>query len=392
MSLLNIHKKIFTVAFCLQLYCLQSAGQIVNLSESANISLLTCDAGDELYSTFGHSALHVNDDSLGINIVFNYGTFDFDTPNFYMKFTNGNLDYLLSTSSYTNFLISYKYENRSVKESILKLNASEKQQLWERLVTNAQPENRAYRYNFFFDNCATRIRDVVFDVKGIQPTEFQSVDDGVSFRDYLHVCLPPATWTAQGIDIVLGLRTDYPASEYDRAFLPVYLDSLFVHAGVVESESMVVKTDKAASVYSFTFSDPLPIALLFLLFTIVVTAIEKRKNCVFRVYNVIVFSIFSLLSVFFWYMWLVTNHDATSYNIHVLWDSIFYIPLTIMLLRKRNHAKFYTVLVYVICASDVLFIMLNIFGLQYAPSMVYPIVAALFIRTITSLPPKKNVA
>ena len=146
MSLLNIHKKIFTVAFCLQLYCLQSASQFVNLSESANISLLTCDAGDELYSTFGHSALHVNDDSLGINVVFNYGTFDFDTPNFYMKFTNGNLDYLLSTSSYTNFLISYKYENRSVKESILKLNASEKQQLWERLVTNAQPENRAYRY------------------------------------------------------------------------------------------------------------------------------------------------------------------------------------------------------------------------------------------------------
>ena len=130
------------------------------LSPSAQVSIITCAPGDELYSIFGHSAIRVNDSINQIDLVFNYGTFDFDTPNFYLKFMRGKLNYMLSMAPYDRFLFEYVYYKRSVWEQVLDLSEVEKNNLFQALIINAEPEHRNYHYHFFFDNCATRIRDM----------------------------------------------------------------------------------------------------------------------------------------------------------------------------------------------------------------------------------------
>ncbi len=141
------------------LFCGQ--GKAFTLSPEAEISLLTCSPGNELYSLFGHTAIRVKDPAARFDRVFNYGTFDFDTPYFYLKYARGLLPYQLSHTDYRYFLHAYREEGRSVYEQRLRLDSLQKQRLLDILTENYRPENRSYLYNFLFDNCTTRSRDVI---------------------------------------------------------------------------------------------------------------------------------------------------------------------------------------------------------------------------------------
>lgn len=136
-------------------------GQKLELSPEANISIITCGPGDQVYSHFGHSAIRVKDSSLGIDVVYNYGTFDFTTPNFTLKFARGKLNYTLARQNFRYFLLSYQEEKRWVKEQVLNIDLDEKQKLFSFLETNYLPQNRDYKYDFFYNNCATKIWDVL---------------------------------------------------------------------------------------------------------------------------------------------------------------------------------------------------------------------------------------
>ncbi|MCR9083074.1 MAG: DUF4105 domain-containing protein, partial [Cyclobacteriaceae bacterium] len=138
----------------------------VSQAQLYRISLLTCDPGDELYMAFGHSAIRVLDNIKGTDYVFNYGTFNFNTPNFYGKFAGGRLDYMLSVSTYADFVSTYTREQRSIREQVLDLSLEQEKYMVEFLQVNYLPERRYYRYDFFFDNCATRIRDAMDLVLG----------------------------------------------------------------------------------------------------------------------------------------------------------------------------------------------------------------------------------
>lgn len=171
-------------------------------AQNYRISLLTCDPGDELYSAFGHNAVRVLDNDTGRDIVFNYGTFDFDTPNFYLKFARGKLDYMLSVSTYEQFILHYQYLQRSVREQVLDLSPEQTLRTVQFLQENYEPQNRFYRYDFFFDNCATRIRDMVEMVLGDQlkwgETEASS---GKTFRNLIDEYVYPMPWADFGIDL-----------------------------------------------------------------------------------------------------------------------------------------------------------------------------------------------
>ncbi len=138
-----------------------SANAANKLSDSAVLSLITCSPGTELYSVFGHSAIRISDPVNGIDSIYNYGTFDFNTPNFYLQFSRGKLDYILDRQYWPFFQYEYLLTNRWIKEQVLLLNQSYKQKLYDALEVNYQPQNRSYRYDFFYDNCATRIRDIL---------------------------------------------------------------------------------------------------------------------------------------------------------------------------------------------------------------------------------------
>ena len=219
--------KVALIALCIVFTCanLHALPTIVNSTpDTLRISLLTCSPGDEIYSAYGHSAVRVVDQKRGYDLVFNYGTFDFGTPYFIPKFLCGTLDYMLSVSSYQRFIRAYERERRDVVESELILSTEERADLEQFLFRNMQPENRFYRYDFFFDNCATRIRDLVFRISGRDVSAFQKADEDETFRDCLHLYVGQERWYGQGIDLILGTRADQDTSDYEKAMLPGFLE------------------------------------------------------------------------------------------------------------------------------------------------------------------------
>ena len=198
--------------------------------DSLQISLLSCSPGEELYSTFGHSAFRVQDFKGKRDIVFNYGTFNFREKNFYLKFMQGKLKYLLSVETYEDFVYSYSLENRTVYEQVFNLTNDQKYQLYRDLMINAQPANRAYKYDFFWDNCSTRIRDKidhVFNQSIVYP-----IRADITFRDYLHRYLINSPWSRFGIDLILGLPTDAIAHTREAMFLPLEMMHIYDSASI----------------------------------------------------------------------------------------------------------------------------------------------------------------
>ena len=149
--------------FILIFFCGSISAQTRPLSSEAKISLLTCSPGGAIYELFGHTAVRVKDPSQGLDLVFNYGIFDFDTPNFVVKFVRGKLLYKLGVDQFRRFEYQYQVQNRLVIEQLFNFNPTEKQTVFDYLLNNAKPENAYYQYDFFYDNCSSRIFDVLKD-------------------------------------------------------------------------------------------------------------------------------------------------------------------------------------------------------------------------------------
>lgn len=145
--------------------------QIASSQDSSRlrISLLTCTPGDELYSTFGHSAVRVFDSTSSKDIVFNYGMFDFEDPDFYVKFVKGKLRYFVAADNFENFKTEYQYYHRGITEQVINLSAEEKTAIQKFLYNNIREENKYYKYDFLFDNCTTRLRDIIVRNKTAKP-------------------------------------------------------------------------------------------------------------------------------------------------------------------------------------------------------------------------------
>ena len=210
------------------------------LSEQANISVLTCGPYDELYSAFGHSAFRIHDPVNNINVTCNYGTFDFNQPNFYLNFARGNNLYKLSIQDYQRFEDVYIYENRFIHEQVLNLTSEQKQKLFAYLQWNSKPENASYYYDYFYDNCSTKIRDVLLEALGKDVIFDEShITTDYTIRELTDFYLKKLPWGDLGIDICLGLPMDKKAAPLEYMFLPDYVESAFDHASIVQNGSTV---------------------------------------------------------------------------------------------------------------------------------------------------------
>lgn len=183
--------------------------QQLKLSNQAEISVLTIGPGTLLNDSFGHNGFRVRDEGRRIDVVFNYGTFDFDTPNFYLKFAQGKLNYRLSHNPYDDFFQFYMAQNRSIEEQILDLTHTQKQQVFDFLLDNAKPENKYYLYDFFYDNCATKMKDVL-EVSLNTEFNFQEPKafEAKTFRALIHEHVNKNSWGSLGIDVALGSIID----------------------------------------------------------------------------------------------------------------------------------------------------------------------------------------
>lgn len=344
------------------------------LSKHAQFSLLTCGPGEELYTAFGHTAIRLQDDSVNIDITFNYGTFDFNTPNFYLKFMNGELDYLLSVSQTERFFKSYQRENREVREAVILLSPEEKSDLWERLYTNMLPENRAYRYDFFFDNCATRVRDLLFSIKGL-PLDYEST--GVTYRELIHEKNTSDSWSAQGIDLLLGANTDSIASKNGRTFLPDYLEAMCLEKGIIDQPKTILP--QGGFVEEETVNIPNLLFFSLFILTVAYTVYQFVRRSTDKVYDYVLFTATILLSLLFAYMWFVSSHLICKWNWNVLWASPLLILLLIDIIRE-NPIKRIVVNICLLDASLVAFIMLSAFSVESFSNIAWFSAGAIAVR------------
>ncbi|NRD20537.1 DUF4105 domain-containing protein [Winogradskyella eckloniae] len=362
--------------------------QMAQLSSNSEISVLTIGPGESLNDAFGHNAFRIKDNNLGIDAVYGYGQYDFDAPNFYLKFAQGKLNYLISRHNFADIYYHYTNYNRTIEELVLNLTLDEKQRLFDVLEHNYQPENRGYLYDFFFDNCATKIRDVT--LKATQRTvDFKTPTDfkPKTFRSLIHDHVGLNTWGSFGIDIALGSVIDHTASVNEHMFLPFYINAFFETATLNGTEKLV-KTSKtvyqkkqtSSSILNFIFSPILILGILGLgILWLTYRDYKTQSRTVWL--DVALFNITGLVGIVLLLLWFATDHSATAYNYNLLWA----MPLNILVLGQlfrpvlKNWFKRYIKFLIIML---VLMTFHWISGVQVFAVGIIPLIIALFVRYI----------
>lgn len=318
-----------------------------SLTSKSRISLLTCGSGNEIYAHFGHSAIWVYDDSLNIDKVYNYGTFDFNDPNFALKFARGKLLYKLSVSNINRFMAEYVHTNRTVREQLLNLNKEQKQEVYAFLERNCLPENRYYLYDFYFDNCATRIRDVFENIlkEKLQLNYTAYVDEEKTYRELLKPDLQTVPWLTLGIDLILGIPTDKIAPEKDFTFLPDYMEISF--------ENGIVKTDSTSDPFVVgkrTLFEAKPQIItsngllnspkvvlwgIFGIFAIIFFFLHRAKRKL-GILDFILWLIPTILGFLLLGLMLYSDHSVVQKNMNIIWANPLHFFFIWGLLRKNS--------------------------------------------------------
>lgn len=351
------------------------------------VSLITIGVGDDLYATFGHSAVRVTDSSAGMDYVFNYGTFNFDTPHFYWKFVRGKLMYSLSAMDFPTFMEAYQEEGRSVTEQVLNLSCREKEMIWQFLQQNYLPQNRDYKYDFLYDNCSTRIRDIFDKVFGDGWVVGNIIpEEGLTFREIINRYLKNKPWERLGINIMFGRSTDRAMTNAQIMFLPDYLmagaDSSRVNGKPFVSEQMVLyrpQNQDDGHLYPFYLH---PLLWLSLLALAIILLSFNRQTKASRVLlpwvDRLLFLLTGMLGCFLLFMWFGTDHKVCAWNFNLLWAFPFNLIFSFYLQRNSRGVKRYAALILLLN----LFLLLSWFVLpQQMLAEFIPVIAMLAVRS-----------
>jgi len=370
------------------------AAQAQILSNNAKISMLTGSSGEELYSTFGHSAIRVRDPKSTLDLVYNYGTFDFNTHNFYVKFLRGKLDYRLSLDKFNDFKRLFIYENRSITEVVLDLDSAQKQRVFDFLKNNYLPENRYYRYDFFFDNCATRVRDVFETVLGDKlqynyPEEWAA--QPLTFRQLLKVCMSYHQWSEFGFDIILGMPTDRLATPREYLFLPSFLEQATKLAKLKDENGEIRPFVKSAREIVPNTSEgsrqgvlPYHLTWGFFIIILLLTALSYHIRKPFIAIDVVVFTIVGLVGWLIVFLWFFTEHQSTKENLNIFWALPLHLPIIYFIARKRIRKIWHFWLAISIILITAILFFWSMLPQQLHPALI-PVLVALELRLLVLL-------
>jgi hypothetical protein len=365
-------KKIFL--FALFFVIILSNEVFSQSSNDTTAYLLTCGPGTETYSVYGHSALRIVMAEKHIDTVYNWGVFDFNAPNFVWKFAKGRLDYWVIGESLKGFLGSYFFEQRYVYSQRINIDASEMRILIGLINENMKPENAKYRYDFFYDDCTTRIRDMLEKSIGEKlKYPLEEKDKNPTFRDMVGKYQNPYPWYKFGVDLIMGSTADKKASSRDRMFLPIEmkeeLSKTVVHRSgkmipllqnpvvLVDFESPVVKK-------MFLVSPPAVFTLVIILVLILAGKTKSRKTI--RIMDIVIFSIFSALSILMIFFNFFTDHEQMRLNLNILWLNPFIIVCLILLILNKAGTIWFRIVFYISAAFLVLhFILPQEFNISF---------------------------
>lgn len=336
--------------YLLFLFCsFLSFGQNYPLSPEAKISILTCGSGEELHSIFGHTAIRIQDNKRGVDAVYNFGMFDFDTPNFYLKFVKGDLEYHVGKGSFEGFMYSYRLENRSVYEQELNLSTLQKQQLVDDLEKMLYSDERFYIYKFIDKNCTTMVVDQINNQLE-KPSIAKVGNTTESYRHVLNPFMDNLFYQKLGINIMFGYRTDKAAQQL---FLPIeLLKSLEVSKTnskpIAQNTTVLFEQDK--SLLSKSWWNSINTFILFLALILI-----SNKNKIYLTFLMIL----SLLGIFLSVVGFFSLHREISQNYNVLLFNPFLIGIVISFVKK-NVVWFNRIFYFIIfCFVSYLLFMLN---------------------------------
>ena len=316
----------------------------IHKMDSIEFSLLTCSPHEEIYSLYGHTAIRYHNLSTGEDWAFNWGSFSFDKPFFVLRFVFGLTDYELATTPFNYFCAYYKEWGSSITEQVLNLTDEEKQKLQQALADNLKPENRVYRYNYFYDNCSTRPRDIIErSLNG--KVEYEQVDDAVTtYREMVHHCTRNHPWAKFGNDMLLGVKSDLPTTREEQEFLPENLlydfDRAKVYANgeyrpLIRERRMAVPPGVQVIEPDFPLS-PMAVFLLLLGISLVIFALEWKRHKTFKYWDALLMLVQGLAGCVLFVM-LFSQHPTTSTNLQILLLNplpLFFIPA--ILKRKKD--------------------------------------------------------
>lgn len=382
------------ILFLFPLFCLSAAAQ--SDTSHLRISLLTCSPGAELYSTFGHTAIRVTDSTRGIDMVYNYGTFDDRDPNFYVKFTRGIMIYALSNYSYRDFIQEYQYEKRSVIEQDLLLTGDEKQKLYAALSKNALEENRYYNYYFHTDNCTTRARDMIVQQSGASVV-YKNIlpEKPPTFRNLIHTYLDKGGqhWSKLGIDLLLGNNLDEKVTNEQAMFLPDYLMK-GVDSAIANGRPLVAQKQVALSITpeppSFTLITPLLLfSALFAIIGLLSFSTNKWAQLSLDIFDCFFFLFTGIIGIVIITLWAIRIDTVCRDNFNVAWALPTHFLIAFVVYLKRKWIQTYFRIVFIL---TLLFAISWYFIPQQINTAVLPLLGIILMRSYFrgNLPVKKR--
>ena len=295
-------------------------------ADSVEVSLLTCAPGNEIYSLYGHTALRYHDLRTGGDWTFNYGVFNFNRPFFVLRFVFGLTDYELGIMPYAAFREEYRRNGRWVVEQVINLTPEEKAKIYYALAENYRPENRTYRYNYFYDNCTTRARDMIEMCIG-GTVEYAAADDTPqpTYRQMIHEKTKGYPWAEFGDDLCIGAKADMEADDRQQQFLPENLMRAFSEATITDGNGKrpLVKETRLAVDASLPATEggfpltPRQCAYILLLLSVAIAVVEARRRKTFMAWDIALFTCTSVAGIVVTAL-LFSEHPTTSTNLQAL--------------------------------------------------------------------------
>ncbi|MBQ8487520.1 MAG: DUF4105 domain-containing protein [Prevotella sp.] len=325
--------------------------------DSVEFALVTCSPHEEIYSLYGHTALLCRDlhEDMKQSVAFNWGVFNYEKPHFVARFVFGLTDYELGLVDYHSFCNYYRRWGSSVTEQVLNLSREEKLALKRALEENSREENRIYRYNFFYDNCSTRPRDILERCISGQVVYTPREDYAPTFRQMVHEKVRRHEWAKFGNDMLLGLRADLKTSRQEQEFLPQNLLYDFDHAAIkgsdgswrplVSERRMAVKPGVQIVESDFVLS-PIECFLLLAAVAVIIFLLEWRRGKTYKYWDAVLMLTTGLAGCVLFVM-IFSQHPTTSLNLQLLLVNpihLFYLPA---ILRRRK-TRYWSVLLTMI--------------------------------------------
>ncbi len=376
-------KKLFFILFLLIVDLGQA--QVPKLSPLSKISVLTVGIDTELQAKFGHTAIRIEDPSTGMDIVFGYGGFDFEAPFFYWKFTTGKLDYSMTGHRFNHFMETYRYENRSVTEQPLNLSQDERNQLFKFLQENYRPENRLYKYDFLFDNCATRIPEVLKMVFANKlKYDYLHIEDPLTFRQLIHESLETNSWSTFGIDLALGSVIDKKATPWEHQFLPIYVSQQLQHTTInnqkLTSKDTVLFEQRPTEFNNNFFLSPLFWLLILLLIVLTITYRDYKHKSRTRWLDFVLFFSTGIAGLLICFLWFITDHYATKNNLNILWAVPINLYVSFLLAKTNIIKKWLKHYLKVLLATIILIVPIWLFKIQVFSPLLILVLIILGVR------------